>query len=162
CFARRSIKQAEGNMKGFAARRRLLGSGVLILACFLGAWSALLGVCGPFTDVADDAFCPFVLEVFYVGITTGTTATTYAPAGKTTRLQMAAFLSRTVDGVLSRGSRRSAMRRFWNPGNELNLGVTTLPSFPAHVDSDGGDVWVTGLNSVFRVRASDGKLLETW
>jgi hypothetical protein len=45
----------------------------------LGASSALLGVCGPFTDVAADAFCPFVLEIFYLGITTGTTPTTYDP-----------------------------------------------------------------------------------
>jgi hypothetical protein len=37
-----------------------------------GAASAVLGVCGPFTDVTDPAFCPFVLEVFYSAITTGT------------------------------------------------------------------------------------------
>ncbi|HKA35605.1 MAG TPA: S-layer homology domain-containing protein [Thermoanaerobaculia bacterium] len=66
----------------------------------LGVSSALLGACGPFTDVAADVFCPFVLEIFYLGITTGTTATTYDPSSNVSRLQMAAFLSRTVDGVL--------------------------------------------------------------
>src|SRR5262249_20570220 len=71
----------------------------LAVAVFAGASRGLLGVCGPFTDVAADAFCPFVLEIFYLGITTGTTATTYDPTGNVTRLQMAAFLSRTVDGV---------------------------------------------------------------
>jgi hypothetical protein len=149
-------------MKGFAARRRLLGAGVLALAAFLGAWSALLGVCGPFTDVAGDTFCPFVLEIFYMGITTGLTPTTYDPTSGVTRLQMAAFLSRTVDGVSSRAGRRAALRRFWTPGNEANLGVTTVSSAPVNVESDGADIWAAGSNTVSRVRASDGKLLETW
>src|SRR5262245_18304295 len=152
-----------GSMKGFAVRRRLVGAGALALASLLGAWSALLGVCGPFTDVAADVFCPFVLEVFYMGITTGTTPTTYDPSGNTTRLQIAAFLSRTVDGVLTRGSRLAAMRRFWNAGNEANLGVTTVGGSAAvHVDSDGADIWAAGSNNVSRVRGSDGMLLETW
>jgi hypothetical protein len=34
-----------------------------------------------------------VLEVFYLGITTGTSPTTYDPASNVSRLQMAAFLS---------------------------------------------------------------------
>lgn len=41
-----------------------------------GAGSVLLGTCGPFTDVAADAFCPFVLDIYYLGITTGTSLTT--------------------------------------------------------------------------------------
>jgi hypothetical protein len=67
-----------------------------------------------------------------------------------------------VDGVSSRGGRRAAMRRFWTPGNEANLGVTTLSAAAALLDSDGADVWAAGSNTVSRVRASDGKLLETW
>jgi hypothetical protein len=47
-----------------------------LLVVLLGASSVLFGLCGPFTDVAADAFCPFVLEIFYLGITTGTTPTT--------------------------------------------------------------------------------------
>src|SRR5215471_13604816 len=93
----------------FRTRFRLL---VLAAAAatLLGGWAAAaLGACGPFSDVAADAFCPFVLEIFYLGITTGTTATTYSPADNVTRLQMAAFLSRSVDGVLKRGSRRAAL-----------------------------------------------------
>jgi len=46
--------------------------------------------------LTDPGFCPFVLEIFYLGITTGTTPTTYDPSSTVTRLQMAAFLSRTV------------------------------------------------------------------
>ena len=52
-----------------------------------------------------------VLEIFSLGITTGTTATTYSPSENVTRLQMAAFLSRSVDGTLQRGSRRAALDR---------------------------------------------------
>ena len=37
----------------------------LMAALLAGAGSAVLGVCGPFTDVSDVAFCPFVLEIFY-------------------------------------------------------------------------------------------------
>jgi hypothetical protein len=129
-----------------------------------GAGSALLGVCGPFTDVAADSFCPFVLEIFTLGITTGTTATTYDPAASVTRLQMAAFLSRTVDGVLNRGSRRAALKRFWTTQGPAGLSLTTLPGPPSFVESDGTDLWaVNGTGGeVWRFRGSDGKLLETW
>src|SRR5262245_52366055 len=91
-----------------------------------GGGGALLGTCGPFTDTANDVFCPFVLEVFYMGITTGTTATTFDPAGNVTRLQMATFLSRTVDSTLKRGSRRAAANKFWTPGSSLSVGITTI------------------------------------
>src|SRR5262249_15155007 len=133
-------------------------------AVLAGAAAPLAGTCGPFTDVAADVFCPFVLEIFYLGITTGTTATTYDPASNVSRLQMAAFLSRTVDGGLKRGSRRAALDQFWTPKNADVLGLTTVGSSPRLVASDGADIWVANAvsNSVSRVRASDGKLLETW
>ena len=133
------------------------------LVFLLGAWSALFGICGPFTDVAADAFCPFVLEIFYLGITTGTTPTTYDPTSNVSRLQMAAFLSRSVDGVLKRGSRRAALRKFATAKNSV-LGLTTVGLSPSLLASDGADVWVANSdgNSVSRVRASDGRLLETW
>src|SRR6266542_608741 len=96
------------------------------LSVFLGAASAVLGACGPFSDVAADSFCPFVLEIFTLGITTGTTPTTYDPASSVSRLQMAAFLSRSVDGILKRGSRRAALQQFWTTQNDAALGLTTL------------------------------------
>ena len=135
------------------------------LSLTLGGSAVLLGVCGPFTDVTDAAFCPFVLEIFTLGITTGTTPTTFDPAGNVTRLQMAAFLSRTVDGVLKRGGRRAALARFSTPQNEAALGLVTVGNLPNLLKSDGADVWVPvqgGSGSVVRVRASDGKLLQTW
>jgi len=95
-----------------------------------GSGSAALGVCGPFTDTAADAFCPFILEVFYLGITTGTTPTTYDPTANVTRTQMAAFLSRTVDSTLRRGSRRAAMGQLWNARGPESLGITTVPFGP--------------------------------
>src|SRR5499426_4493200 len=80
-----------------------------VAAVLTGAASVASGACGPFTDFTDAGFCPFVLEIFYLGITTGTTPTTYDPSANVSRLQMAAFLSRTVDGALRRGSRRAAL-----------------------------------------------------
>ena len=123
-----------------------------------------MGVCGPFTDVAADAFCPFVLEIFYLGITTGTTPTTYDPTSNVNRLQMAAFLSRSVDRTLQRGSRRAALQQFWTTQNDSVLGLTTVGMSPVLAQSDGLDVWVANFdgNSVSRVRGADGKLLETW
>src|SRR5215470_20226463 len=106
-------------------------------ALLAGGGGALFGACGPFTDTAGDAFCPFVLEIFYLGITTGTTPTTYDPSGNVTRLQMAAFLSRSVDGVLKRGSRRATLDQFWTPQNATMLGLTTVGTNPELVRSDG-------------------------
>src|SRR5262245_32961095 len=144
--------------------RRTAGIVSLLAATLAGAGTVLLGTCGPFTDVAADAFCPFVLEIFYLGITTGTTATTYDPASNVSRLQMAAFLSRTVDSTLKRGSRRAAMDQFWTTQNASVLGLTTVGTGPDLVASDGSDVWVPNGNdhTISRVRGSDGRLLETW
>ena len=64
-------------MRSFRSGRRILA--VLsagVVALFLGASGVLLGACGPFIDILDAGFCPFVLEIFWLGITTGTTATT--------------------------------------------------------------------------------------
>jgi len=123
-----------------------------------------LGVCGPFSDVAADAFCPFVLEIFSLGITTGATPTTYDPGSSVTRRQMAAFLSRTVDGTLKRGGRRAALRKFATAQSTAALGLTTVGATPQLLASDGADLWVANSSdsSVSRVRASDGRLLETW
>jgi len=136
----------------------------LLAPLVLGGGSALFGVCGPFTDVAPDVFCPFVLEIFTLGITTGTTPTTYDPSGNVSRLQMAAFLSRSVDGVLKRGGRRAALNQFWTTRGPVNLGLTTVGASSQFVQSDGADLWVAeyGAGTVARIRGSDGRLLETW
>src|SRR5215813_4819626 len=104
-------------MRRFLTIRSCAGAACLIAALLAGSAGALIGACGPFTDVAADVFCPFVLEIFYLGITTGTTATTYDPTSPVSRLQMAAFLSRTVDRTLQRAGRRAALGQFWTPQN---------------------------------------------
>ena len=61
-------------------------------------------------------------------------------------------------------SRRAALDQFWTTQNDTVLGLTTLGITPGAVKCDGADVWVTSFSdgTVSRVRASDGKLLETW
>ena len=137
---------------------------VSLLAVVCGGASALLGTCGPFTDVAADGFCPFVLEIFTLGITTGTSPTTYDPASSVSRLQMAAFLSRSVDGVLKRNSRRAALRQFWTPQNARAMAATGVGLAPRLLKSDGLDIWVVTpfSDAVSRLRGTDGKLLDTW
>ncbi|HKA37774.1 MAG TPA: S-layer homology domain-containing protein, partial [Thermoanaerobaculia bacterium] len=150
-------------------KRRLPGRVGILLGVLAGAL-AVGGLnagapCPPFVDVAADAFCPFVQEVFYLGITTGTTPTTYDPTGNVTRLQMAAFLSRTVDGVLKRGSRRAALNQFWNPHTPSDLGITTMTFQGAdYAAANGLSVWVSGTfgNSVTQVLAGTGGLFGTW
>ena len=55
---------------------------------------------------------------------------------------MAAFLSRGVDGILRRGSRRAALARFGTPQGDGVLGQLTVGFNPTFVKSDGADVWV--------------------
>src|SRR5262249_61542015 len=96
-------------MKSFRFGRRALTPLFVAFAVWLGGGtSALFGDCGPFTDVT--TFCSNVLEVFYLGITTGTTATTYDPTSNVSRLHMAIFLSRSADRPLQRGSRPAAVK----------------------------------------------------
>ncbi len=70
------------------------------MAAFLARlWRALNGTCpttpAPFTDVPASSFARTDIDCIYaLGITTGTSATTYSPANPVTREQMAAFLAR--------------------------------------------------------------------
>jgi len=147
-------------MRWILRNRRFLAVSVSAIVLGTGA-NALLSVCGPFTDVAADAFCPFVREIFYLGITTGTTPTTYDPSGNVTRLQMAAFLSRTVDAAARRSSRRLVLERLWFPVPRIGILGSSAPRL---IKSDGADLWIAifGDGSVIRMRASDFKYLETW
>ena len=135
----------------------------LVAALTCGAASGLLGTCGPFTDTANDAFCPFILEVFYLGISTGTTPTTYDPTSNVNRTQMATFLSRTVDGVLKRGSRRAALKQFWKTRTGFTpVWVSGSPTY--FIESDGSDVFIAsyGDGSIIRRRTTDGADRGVW
>jgi hypothetical protein len=144
-------------------RPTALVAGLAAAALLAGGALSLLGLCPPFTDVAADSFCPLVQEIFSLGITTGTTLTTFDPAGNVSRLQMAAFLSRTVDRTLQRAGKRAALDQYWTSKAAASFGLTTVGAGPAAVRSDGEDVWVgsQGDNTISRVHASDGRLLGT-
>jgi hypothetical protein len=71
------------------------------MAAFLARLHRVIGgsaapvVSVPFTDVPTDSFArDDIARIYGLGITTGTTATTYAPDDYVTREQMAAFLAR--------------------------------------------------------------------
>jgi hypothetical protein len=54
------------------------------------------------------------------------------------------------------------MRQFWLSKGSNVLGLTTVGGAPSACVADGADIWVSAGSQVHRVRASDGKLLETW
>jgi hypothetical protein len=145
---------------------------ILALAVASSRMQADSGTCGgqtltlPFTDVMGSIFFCQIAEIYFQGITLGTTPTTYSPTNNVTRDQMAAFLGRTLDTGLRRGSRRAALDQFWTttPHYDLDLGTTSLGSELRLTRSDGNHVWLTDSSpgNVYRVRASDGRLLETW
>jgi S-layer homology domain len=144
----------------------------LLLAITAGFCSLLAGgairqaqdVCGPFTDVSP-ALCPYVLEMYYLGITAGTSPTTFSPDAAMTRGQAAVFVSKGVNQALARSSRRASLGQWWTTTPRWNLGLGTTPVgfFPSPPVADGADIWVpTSDDTIARVRASDGRLLETW
>jgi hypothetical protein len=147
----------------------ILMAAAIIIAAASTRLKADTGMCGgvsttlPFTDVLGSStfFCS-IAEAYVAGLTNGTTPTTYRPNDPVPREQMAAFVTRTMDQSLKRGSRRAALKQFWTPTSENGFGLTTVGSSPGIVESDGADLWVASGNTVSRVRASDGKLLETW
>jgi hypothetical protein len=158
------------------ARRRIYhrAMGLVTLMTIVITTSGLLradtGTCSgvsvtlPFTDVfAGNTFFCSIAEAFFSGLTNGTSPTTYGPGQNVTREQMAAFITRTMDQSLKRGSRRAALKQFWTPASADVLRLTTVGAVPYLAASDGADLWVANASgTVSRVRASDGKLLETW
>jgi len=154
-----------------AIRISLLMSLILGLTLLSTRMQADTDTCGgasvtlPFTDVAaGNVFFCSIAEAFFSGLSNGTSPTTYSPAANVPREQMAAFVTRTMDQSLKRGSRRASLRQWWTPTSPDGLALTTVGIVPALVESDGADLWVpnNGDGTVSRVRASDGKLLETW
>jgi hypothetical protein len=121
----------------------------------------------PFTDVQGNVFFCQIASAYFSGLTSGTTATTFSPTQNVTREQMAAFTTRTLDQSLKRGNRRAALNQWWTtkPQYSIDLGTTFLGvgTTPNLIQSDGADLWVANeTHLISRVRASDGRLLETW
>jgi hypothetical protein len=124
----------------------------------------------PFTDVMNNIFFCQIAEAFLSGLTNGTTSTTYSPSDVVLRDQMAAFVTRTQDSALRRGSRRAALGQWATPSKlPSQFGIwekslTTVGINPFLVASDGEDLWVANntAGTISRVHASDGKVLTTF
>ena len=155
-------------------RRQLIATASLSILLALSGTVSLLradtGSCGganitiPFTDVAGSPFFCQIAEAYFTGQTSGTSATTFSPAGTVDRGQMVAFLTRTLDKALNRGSQRTISNRFWTPKTISDSAVVSVGNAPSSVQSDGEDLWVANqtAGTVTRVRASDMKVLGTW
>jgi len=70
---------------------------VLTGAMFTCNWNATT----PFTDLPGSSWGdPAIACIYGLGVTTGTSPTTYSPAGRVTRVQMAAFLTRLYETMV--------------------------------------------------------------
>jgi hypothetical protein len=150
--------------------------GLLLLALIVSVTAlssnikADTGNCGgvtitlPFNDVMSSPFFCQIAAAYFSGLTNGTgDGTTYSPTQTVTREQMAAFISRTMDQSLKRGSERAVAKKWFRPQNAASLTLTALSSSPQHVEFDGTDLWAVNLNgNVMRIRPGDSKILETW
>lgn len=121
-------------------RAALLLCLVLALTLGGGAASVLLGACGPFGDVSS-LVCNAVLKIYFLGVTVGTSPTTFSEGDPVTRGQMALFLARTYDQV----------QRTENPVR-LAQGLVNQPSNYEYFD-DLKDPLLTGRPNGF---ATDG------
>ena len=140
--------------------RKLLIVPVCLAAVFAGgAVRIMQDQCGPFTDVTP-AFCPYILELYYLGITAGTSATTFSPDDPLTRGQAAVFIAKGLNQSLARSSRRAALGQWWTPQGSAALGGVDIGAIRATFD--GADLWVSSAAVVYRIRASSGAVLETW
>jgi YVTN family beta-propeller protein len=149
-----------------------------LLALGIGAASAM-GVassqaqemCGgssypfPYTDVSGvvAAFCPGIMEAYVTGISKGTSPTMFSPNDDVIRLQMATFLQRTVDQVLTRGSRRAALNQWWVPQSGSLPSASGLTGNSRYCAGDGANIWTTtDAGTVVKIEASSGSALATW
>jgi S-layer family protein len=144
---------------------------IVILTIASAQLRADTGTCGgasttlPFTDVpSSNIFFCSIASAYFSGLTNGTSATTFNPSGTVSREQMAAFVTRTLDQSLRRGSSRAALDQWSAPAFDNDFGEIVVGATPRGVKSDGADLWVANSanHTVSRVRASDGQLLGTW
>jgi hypothetical protein len=142
---------------------------ILILAS--NRMQADTGTCGgqsltlPFTDVpGTNIFFCSIAQAFFTGLTNGTSPTAYSPGANVTRDQMAAFITRTQDSALKRGSERAAAGQWAAPKEFGVIRPTDVGSGPRFICSDGEDIWVPNLfdDTITRVHGSDGRVLGTW
>jgi DNA-binding beta-propeller fold protein YncE len=127
------------------------------------------GTCGgttttlPFNDVGSSAFFCQIAAAYFSGLTNGTTATTYSPTATVTREQMAAFITRTQDGALRRGSQRAALGQWWRSWDAWSAYEYYFPgnaSVQALVQSDGFNVFMTDGGRLISRSLVDGAFHE--
>jgi hypothetical protein len=118
----------------------------------------------PFNDVASSAFFCQIAAAFFSGLTNGTTATTYSPTNTVTREQMAAFITRTLDQSLRRGSKRAALGQWWTPRGPNDMASHDVGDSPVNIISDGLNLWVANFSSdnVMRVSSLTGVVTGPW
>jgi hypothetical protein len=153
-----------------AFRIVVLLSFILTLTVLSSRMKADTGNCGgvtitlPFTDVMGNPFFCQIAAAYFSGLTNGTSATTYSPAQPVSREQMAAFITRTQDSTLKRGSRRAAAGQWSTPQSVGTLNTTPVDDSPRFTCFDGEDIWVANAvgDSVTCVHASNGRVLGTW
>jgi hypothetical protein len=104
------------------------------------------GSCGggaitlPFTDVMGNPFFCQIAAAYFSGLTNGTSATTYSPSQPVPREQMAAFVTRTLDQSLKRGSRRAALNQWSTPTGSRPSTRTQVGDLPRLLACDGTDL----------------------
>lgn len=137
-------------MRYLRSKRRFLLVPLLAAALAVsGVASVALATCGPFGDVGP-GICRFVLSMYYLGITAGTSGTTYSPNDPVTRGQMAIFLGtlynqvkRTENGYrLATGMHSQAFN--YNFADHFE---TVHTSFPVGFATDGQFNYVASANS---------------
>ena len=97
-----------------------------------------------FRSDVSPAFCPYVLELYYLGITAGTSPTAYSPDAVMTRGQAAVFVSKDVNQAIARSSRRAALEQWWTTSGS-NLAFMPLDSAPGGAGEGGPPAVVAGL-----------------
>jgi hypothetical protein len=153
-----------------AIRLVLLISLMAGLTMLAGRIQADSGSCGgltvtlPFTDVQGNPFFCLIAQAYVSGLAAGTSATTYSPASIVTREQMAAFITRTMDQSLKRGSPRAALGEWWiNKSPVFNTATSTGFHNPRFLACDGLSVWASNTegNSISRIDIQTSQLICT-
>jgi hypothetical protein len=153
--------------KDIKYRAATLLAAILIITFASTQLRADTGMCGgamvtiPFTDVpSSNVFFCAIAEAYFSGLTNGTTLTTYSPSSPVPREQMAAFVTRTLDQSLKRGSRRAALDQWWTQKGRNRGLIHTGVAHPMQLKSDGENLWVAGGDYVSCIRASTGTELD--
>jgi len=141
--------QIEFNRPRLSLQRRFVLFEAILLALILVLTGALSrtradsGTCSgqtitlPFNDVMGNGFFCFIAQIYFQGVTVGTSATTYSPDNLVTRGQMAVFLAKTEDLGLKRGNRRAALNQWWTPQILGSVMMTVIDGSVSDVVSDG-------------------------